>query len=148
MGFLSKLLGSKSSDVNVESDDTVAAIIENVENPPYGVSEHNVLYAGLKELGGYYIFQTLVIGALNIKTKKGAKLKFSGTDFELKLNSDMPELESEPSDLKGRYVTPIDFQIEEYDIEKLKNAELKSVQLTIKNQELIFEKAVILDEEE
>ena len=38
----------------------VKAIIKDVENTPFGVSENNVLYAGLNELGGYFFFQTVV----------------------------------------------------------------------------------------
>jgi len=147
MGFsLSKLFGNKTSIT--QTNDTVEAIINDVENKPYGVSENNVLFAGLNELGGYYFFQTVIVGQLHVKSKNGAKLFFIGNNFELQIEADMPEFESESSDIKDRSVTKIDFQVEETDLEQLENAKLKSIQLTIKNQDVLFTKYIVSDEEE
>jgi len=147
MGFsLSKLFGNKTSIT--QTNDTVEAIINDVENKPYGVSENNVLFAGLNELGGYYFFQTVIVGQLHVKSKNGAKLFFIGNNFELQIEADMPEFESESSDIKGRSVTKIDFQVEETDLEQLENAKLKSIQLIIKNQDVLFTKYIVSDEEE
>lgn len=145
---LSKLFGNKTTEAKLHSGDTIEAIITDVENRPYGVSQNNVLYAGLNELGGYYFFQTVIVGQLHIKSKNGAKLSFIGDNFELQLDADMLEFESESSDIKGRSVTKIDFQVEETDLEKLENVKLKSVQLTAKGQDILFTKYLSSDEEE
>jgi hypothetical protein len=145
---LSKLFSNTSSKTKSQSGDTIEAIINDVENKPYGVSQNNVLYAGLNELGGYYFFQTVTVGQLHIKSKNGAKLVFIGDNFELQLNADMPEFESESSDIKGRSITKIDFQVEETDLETLENAKLKRIQLSLKNQEILFTKYIASDEEE
>ena len=148
MAFLSKLFGSKTK---AQSNDSVEAIINDVENRPYGVSENNVLFAGLNELGGYFFFQTVIVGQLHVKCKTGANLIFKGDNFELKLNSDMPEFESESSNIKGRSVTKIDFQVEESDIKQLENAQLKSVRIMVKNEDILFSRYVVveaIDEEE
>ncbi|MFD1014581.1 hypothetical protein [Winogradskyella rapida] len=139
---LSQLFGSKTA----QSTDSIEAIINDVENNPFAVSETNVLFAGLNELGGYFFFQTVIVGDLNIKCKTGAKLTFSGPNFMLNLDADMPEFESESSDVKGRYVTKIDFQMEQSDVEKLEMATLQKIQLKIKKQELSFAKYVVLED--
>ncbi len=147
MGFsFSKLFNKTASDATTY--DTIDAIIETVENTPYGVSDTNVLFAGLSELGGYYFFQTVIVGTLNVKSKKGAQLSFKGDTFELILDSDIQEFESDHTDVKGRYVTKIDFQIEESDIENLQNTELRTILIKVKNQKLEFKKYKIHDEEE
>jgi len=140
---LSKLFGSKTS--NSMPGDTIEAIITDVENKPFGVSENNVLFAGLNELGGYFFFQTVIVGQLNVKSKNGAQLVFSGDNFKLQLDADMPEFESESSDIKGRYVTKIDFQIEEHDVKKLEEATLKNIQIKVKKHDLLFSKYVVID---
>ena len=148
---LSKLFGTKISETKSQSNDTVEAILNDVENKPFGVSENNVLFAGLNELGGYFFFQTVIVGELKVKCKEGAKLTFIGDNFELQLKADMPEFESESSPVKGRYVTKIDFQIEERDVKALENAILKSIQIKVKKLDLLFSKYVVvnaLDEEE
>ena len=148
MAFLSKLFGSKTSETQSKPQDSVEAIIRDVENKPYGVSQNNVLFAGLNELGGYFFFQTVIVGQLNIKSKSGALLVFKGDNFELELNSDMPEFESEGSDMKGRQVTKIDFQIEESDIKQLENTKLNSILIKIKKQNILFTKYVVVSDEE
>ncbi len=147
MGFsLSKLFGK--AETETQNNDSIEAIIEAVENTPYAVSEHNVLYAGLNELGGYHFFQTVIVGQLKVKVKNGAKLKFLGDNFELQLDSDSMEFESEFTDFKGRHVTKIDFQVEETDIKNLQDAKLTSMLLKVKKQELSFSKYITSDEEE
>ncbi|WP_339756078.1 hypothetical protein [uncultured Winogradskyella sp.] len=149
MGFsLTKLFGKKTSETQFKSQDSIEAIIKDVENRPFGISENSVLFAGLNELGGYYFFQTVIVGKLNVKSKDGALLLFKGENFELELNSDMPEFESEGSDIKGRSVTKIDFQIEESDITTLENATLKSIQIKVKKHTILFTKHVVSDQEE
>ena len=141
---LTKLFGKNTP----QQLDNAEAIIRDVENKPFGVSSNNVLFAGLNELGGYFFFQTVIVGQLNVKSKNGAVLLVKGEHFELELNSDMPEFESESSDIKGRYVTKIDFQIEESDIKQLENTKLNSIQLNVKKIEILFTKHTISEEEE
>ncbi|NNE32683.1 MAG: hypothetical protein HKN40_09965 [Winogradskyella sp.] len=141
MGFsLSKIFGRNTSKNELLEGNSVETIIKEVENEPYGVSQNNVLYAGLNELGGYYFFQTVIVGSLKIKSKRGAILNFKGEDFEMQLEADMLEFESEFSGIPNRYVTKIDFKIEETTIKMLEEATLKSVEIKIKNNTLIFTK--------
>lgn len=139
MGFsVSKLFGKKN--VNKPIEDSVDAIITDIENKPFGIAKSNVLYAGLDELGGYYMFKTVVVGQCKIKTMNGAKLVLKGADFELQLNSDMPELESDPTDILHRHITKIDFQIEEKDIKHLEKSRVTSIELKAKKQDVLFTK--------
>ncbi|REG87750.1 hypothetical protein [Winogradskyella sediminis] len=140
---LSKLFGSKSTDT--QTGDTIEAIINDVENRPFGISENNVLFAGLNELGGYFFFQTVIVGQLNVKSKNGAQLTFIGDDFNLKLEADMLEFESDNSDIKGRYITKIDFQIEESDVKRLENTTLRSILINVKKQDILFSKYVVIE---
>ncbi|WP_299130527.1 hypothetical protein [uncultured Winogradskyella sp.] len=135
MGFsFSKLFGKTESTPS----DTIESIIEDVEHKPYGVSESNVLFAGLNDLGGYFFFQTVIVGTLKVKRKNGAKLTFKGKDFELVLSSDSLEFESNPTGNKNRYATNIDFQVEESDIKRLEKATLKEILLNVKGKEILF----------
>ncbi|QNK78735.1 hypothetical protein H7F37_06605 [Winogradskyella sp. PAMC22761] len=139
---LSQLFGTKSS----KSNDSIEAIINDVENNPFGVADTNVLFAGLNELGGYHFFQTVIVGDLNVKCKNGAKLTFIGDDFKLKLEADMPEFESESSEVKGRHITKIDFQIEENEVQKLDSATLRSIQIKVKKHDISFSKYIVIEE--
>ncbi|RZN83087.1 MAG: hypothetical protein EVB11_06195 [Winogradskyella sp.] len=152
MKFITKILAGMGNIRAMEKlhvDDHTEAIIKDVENAPFGVSENNVLYAGLNELGGYHFFQTVVVGQFHIKTLKGAALTLKGENIELQLNSDMSELESDYSNVSNRSITKIDFQIEEADIKTLQNSRITSIQLKAKKQDILFTKyESSIDEEE
>ncbi|MCA0153694.1 hypothetical protein [Winogradskyella vincentii] len=150
MGFsLSKLKSAFGGNSKpTKPVDSIERIISEVENTPFGVSDSNVLFAGLNELGGYYFFQTVVVGSFKYKTFDGAKLIMKSDDFELELESDTLELESEPSQVAKRFITKIDFQIEESDIENLQSQRITELTLKTKKGDLSFTKYVGTQDEE
>lgn len=127
----------KSAEKSIESDNT-EAIINDLKDEPLAISSENVMYAGWDELGGYHFMQTVIVGRFHIKTVKGAKLHIAGKSIDLNLDSDMVELESDPSNVSNRSITRIDFQIEKSDIKKITRSNIDSLTLTAKKQRLEF----------
>lgn len=141
MSFITKLkaaFGNPRVMEKLHVDDHTEAIINDIEHEPFAISENNVLYAGLNELGGYYFFQTVIVGSFHIKTKKGATLQLIGKGFELNLDSDMVELESDHSNVSNRSISKIDFQIEEGNASKIVKDQLHKLVLTSKNEKVLF----------
>jgi len=99
--------------------DNIEAIINDIDDKPLAISDSNVMYAGFGELGGYHFIQIIVLGSLKIKTIKGAQLNITLNDIELSLDSDTSELDSDFTEVSGRLITRIDFQIEKEDIQKI-----------------------------
>lgn len=151
MSFITKLkaaFGNPRAMEKLHVDDHTEAIINDIKNDPFAVSDTNVLYAGLNELGGYYFFQTVIVGTFHIKTLKGAQLKIIGHDFEMVLDSDMLELESDHSNVSNRSVSKIDFQIEPSDAVRINRSAIKQLNLSCKNHEISFSVYELNDEEE
>ncbi len=121
-------------------------IINDIQNEPFAIAKTNVMYAGLGELAGYHFFQTVIVGTFHIKTMKGAQLKVMGTDFELNLNSDMVELESDFSNVSNRSITKIDFEINEEDVPNIEKSKISSLILTAKKNTVEFEIIHIIEE--
>jgi len=119
-------------------DNHTEDIIKSIKDEHFAISEQNVMYAGIDELGGYYFLKTIIVGAFKIKTMKGATLSLVSNDFELKLITDMDEFESEYSNVSNRYVTRIDFQVEEDDVSKINPAILESLTLKAKKHHIEF----------
>lgn len=119
-------------------DNHTEDIINSIDQEAFAVSENNVLFTRVSELGGYYYVISITVGTFKIKTMKGAKLHLTGNDFNITLNSDMDEFESDHSNVSNRYITRIDFQIEKEDVPKLNKKSIKTVKLTSKKQEVIF----------
>jgi len=112
--------------------------LNSLKNEAFAISKLNVLFAETKELGGFYYLKTIIVGAFKIKTIKGATLMIIGTNFELKLKTDMDEFESEYSNGSNRHITRIDFQIEKEDISKIDTSLVKTLDLKTKKHQILF----------
>ena len=130
--------GNSRATETTAVDNQVESIINSIKDKHFAVSEQNVMYAGIDELGGYYFLKTIIVGAFKIKTMKGATLSMVSKDFELNLVTDMDEFESENANVSNRYVTRIDFQIEENDVSKINPAKLDSLTLKAKKHHIVF----------
>lgn len=130
--------GNSNAKTETNNDNNIEDIINAVDGDAFGVSEENVLFAKTSELGGYFYIITIIVGSFKIKTNKGATLALKGHDFDLVLKTDMDEFESDHSDFKNRYVTRIDFQIEEDDVAKFDKKTIKTLTLSAKKQEVLF----------
>lgn len=119
-------------------DNHTEDIINSINDDAFAISEKNVLYASTKELGGYHYIITIIVGTFKIKTIKGASLNIKGENFDLDLKSDMDEFESDHSNVSNRFITRIDFQIEKEAVEKFDKTIIKSLKLSAKKQEIIF----------
>lgn len=129
-------------------DTHTEGIINDIENEPFAISETNVMYADLSELAGYHYLRTVIVGSFHTKTHNGAKLKIVGKDFELNLNSDMVELESDFSNVSNRSITRIDFEIDAGDVSKIEKTNMQSIELTCKKIQVLFSIAEIINDEE
>lgn len=119
-------------------DNYTEDIINSIEDKAFAVSDQNVMYANINELGGFYYFKTIIVGSFKIKTMKGATLHIKSNDFEIDLNTDMNEFESDHSNISNRYITRIDFQIEKDEILKLESNNIDSIVLKSKKHVIEF----------
>ena len=138
---LNKILSAFGNTPSLEpthDDNYIKDIIKSIDEEAFAVSEQNVLFAKVSELGGYYYVITIVVGWFKIKTKNGGNLSIEGKKFNLILNSDMDEFESNHSNVSNSFITRIDFQIEKEDVSKFDKKSITSLKLSAKKQEVIF----------
>ncbi|MDC1197820.1 hypothetical protein N8035_03110 [Algibacter sp.] len=138
---LNKILNAFGNTPSLEpthDDNYIKDIIKSIDEEAFAVSEQNVLFAKVSELGGYYYVITIVVGRFKIKTKNGGNLSIEGKKFNLILNSDMDEFESNHSNVSNSFITRIDFQIEKEDVSKFDKKSITSLKLSAKKQEVIF----------
>lgn len=138
---LNKILSAFGNTPSLEpthDDNYIKDIIKSIDEEAFAVSEQNVLFAKVSELGGYYYVITIVVGRFKIKTKNGGNLSIEGKKFNLILNSDMDEFESNHSNSSNSFITRIDFQIEKEDVSKFDKKSITSLKLSAKKQEVIF----------
>ncbi|PWH82779.1 hypothetical protein DIS18_11145 [Algibacter marinivivus] len=135
---LNKIRAAFSDKKQTHNENQIDDIIKSIDEEAFAVSEENVLFGKTSELGGYFYVITIIVGAFKIKTNKGAKLALKGQDFDLVLNSDMDEFESDHSYINNRYITRIDFQIEKEDVANFDKNKITALTLSVKKQEVVF----------
>lgn len=133
-----RLFGNKSKEESSNTENNVEDIMTSIQDKAYAVADHNVLYAGTQELGGYHYLKTIVVGSFKIKTFKGATLTVQKGNREIVLKTDMDEFESNPMGLPKRFVTRIDFQLEKEDAKLLESKAVKQLTLKAKKHHLEF----------
>ncbi|PTM08092.1 MAG: hypothetical protein DA407_08965 [Bacteroidetes bacterium] len=129
---------NKKTKERTLKDNYTENIVNSIEDKAFAVSERNVMYASTKELGGYYYLKTIIVGEFKIKTMKGAKLTLKNSEIELELNADMDEFESDHSNVSNTFMTRIDFQIEESDVQSITNDNLETLTLRAKKHLIVF----------
>jgi len=138
INILRNTFGNKRTNNNNQAEKQTATIINEIEETPFAVSNSNVMYSAVGELGGYYFMQTIIIGDFHVKTLTGAQLECIGYDFKISLESDTTELKSDYSNTSNRSMTRIDFQIEKDDVLKIEKSKLKTVILNCKKTSIQF----------
>lgn len=135
---LKAVIGNKNASEDSHDSEFTDKIIKEVEGAPFAISQSNVMYAGTSELAGYHYFKTVIIGTLKLKTLNGATLIVKSDHGQLKLKSDMVELESEIEKGSNRVITRIDFEIDQEDLGKISRKSIQSLELISKKNHLHF----------
>lgn len=130
---------------NDESQDStyLEKIMAPIEDKPFAISNKNIMFAGMNELAGYYYFRVVIVGKFKIKTFKGAEIIINCKNFEMTLKSNMDELKSDFGEVPNSFITPIDFDIEKKQIEKLNKSKIQNLRVISKKQDVTFKTAEI-----
>ena len=137
-GKIKSALNKNNANNEVENAQYLEKLKASIEDAPFAVSERNIMFAGMKELAGYFYFRVVLVGQFKIKTFKGAELTITSKNTEMKLKSDMNELASDFGQIPNSFITAIDFEIEKNQIEKLNKTKIDSLRVVSKKQDVTF----------
>ena len=121
-------------------DTYTECLIENVAGEQYGISDYGELWISYQELAGYYFINTSIISATDIKTNKGASLEFLDSESKgVLVNSDDHMIESDFSNVSNRWLTKINYCVDEDQLKFIQNKEYSLVKFKFKKAQLVFE---------
>lgn len=138
LGKITSTFSQSNESKALKNANYLEKIKASIEDKPFAESEQNIMFSGMKELAGYFYFRVVIVGKLKLKTFNGAELTIVCKNFEMKLKSDMNEILSDFGQLPNSYITPIDFEIEKKQIEKLNNAKIESLRIVSKKKDITF----------
>ncbi|MFK5959627.1 MAG: hypothetical protein QM495_12270 [Lutibacter sp.] len=132
----SNLLKSKKQETPSE---IVFPKIEFNGGTKYAEDLTNNVYLDFEELGGFPFIKTIIIGDFSTKIKRvGSTLTFVFKKDRLTLNSDNTDIESNKIKNTASSYTEIDFELNEGEMEKIKNETVKEIQYTFKGKVYSF----------
>jgi len=101
----------------------------------YAENNTNDVYLDFEELGGFPFIKTIIIGDISTKIKRtGCTLTFIFKNESITLNSDNTDIESDQIKNTAAYYTEIDFELNEEEVEKIKNEKVSEIQYTFKGK--------------
>lgn len=136
--IVTKLGGVDTSEKNHLDTFTENRIL-NVPGEQIASIENGGIWIDFQELSDYHFINIIVIGKKKFKTFDGCELVFTSNNSELKLISDSKEIASDFSNVSNRWITQIDFDITNINIDMIIKKEANLVHLNFKKDSETFE---------
>ncbi|WP_456378229.1 hypothetical protein [Lutibacter sp.] len=103
----------------------------------FAESPENDIYLDIEELGGFPFIKTVIIGTFSTKIKRvGCTLTFIFKNDSITLNSDNTDIESNKINNTNVFYTEIDFELNESEVERIKNEKVVKIQYNFKGKKL------------
>ena len=119
-----------------------AAILSQIdykEGTLFAENSSNKIFIDIEELGGFPYLKTVLFGINEINVKRvGCQISFIFKNDELTLVSDNTTVESNELQKTGVFYTPVDFELNEIEAEKIKSNKVIEVQFTYKKNVLVL----------
>jgi hypothetical protein len=112
--------------------------IVNARDEKIAESEIGGIWAEINEIAEFAYLDLIVVGNTKIKTGEGCEIVFKSDEKEMKLVSDMKEIESNFSNVSKIYITEISFDITDLDVDFILNREAETVTLRHKKEVELF----------
>lgn len=116
---------------------TVLNQIDYKEGTKYAENDSHKVYVDIEELGGFPYLKTMLFGtdAINVK-RTGCTITFVFKNGEITLSSDNTTVESNEIQKSGVYYTPVDFELNEDEVQKIKTGKLKELKYSFKKSSI------------
>lgn len=136
--ILAKMGNMKAMERN-HVDTVTEYKIVNARGEKIAEKENGGIWAEINELADYTYLDLIVVGNTKIKTKHGCEIIFKIGEKEMKLVSDMKEIESNYSNVSKTYITEISFDITNLSIDFILDREAETATLIHKKEVEVFQ---------
>jgi hypothetical protein len=113
--------------------------IDYKEGTKFAENSTHKVYIDVEELGGFPYLKTVIFGVGEIKIKRhGCTITFIFEDEKITLISDNTDIGSQELSKTGIFHTPIDFELDETEAEKIQKNKILEAIYTFKKNTLSF----------
>ena len=110
--------------------------IKNISGIKIAESREGQFWINFQELNGFLFMNSIIIGHLNLKTSRGIKIRLLTKDYEIEIDSDEKEIESDFSNVSNTWITKLSFVINNKEREIVENGNFEELEYQFKKIKL------------
>ncbi|MGH1383825.1 hypothetical protein [Kordia sp.] len=112
--------------------------IKNISGIKIAESKQGQIWVSFQELNGFLFMNSTILSHLNLKTIRGTKITILTNDYEIEIDSDEKEIESDFSNVSNTWITKVSFVLDAKEKEIIENRNFEEIEYQLKKGKLKF----------
>ena len=112
--------------------------IKNISGIKVAESKQGQFWVNFQELNGFLFMNSTILSHFDLKTSRGTKITILTKDYEIEIESDEKEIESDFSNVSNTWITQVSFVIESKEREIIENRNFEEIEYQLKKEKLRF----------
>ena len=112
--------------------------IKNISGIKIAESKQGQFWVSFQELNGFLFMNSTILSHLNLKTVRGTKITILTKDYEIEIDSDEKEIESDFSNVSNTWITKVSFVLDAKEKEIIENRNFEEIEYQFKKEKLRF----------
>ena len=113
--------------------------IKNITGNKIAESIDGQIWVDFQELNGFLFMNSTIISKSSLKITNGAKLLLLTDEFEITIDSDEQEIDSDFSNVSNRWISQISFVLDSKEKEIIENKQFEEIEYIFKKGKLRFD---------
>ena len=112
--------------------------IKNISGIKIAESKQGQFWVSFQELNGFLFMNSTILSHMNLKTSRGTKITILTEDYEIEIDSDEAEIESDFSNVSNTWITKVSFVIDSKERGIIENRNFEEIEYQLKHKKLRF----------
>jgi hypothetical protein len=131
-------LGNIKAMERVHVDTFTEEKIRNISGIKIAASKEGQFWVDFQELNGFLFMNATILCYLSLKTAQGTKITVLTKAYEIEIDSDEKEIESDFSNMSNTWITKVSFVIDIKEREIIENGNFEEIEYQFKKEKLRF----------
>jgi hypothetical protein len=112
--------------------------IKNISGNKIAESKQGQFWVNFQELNGFLFMNSTILSHFDLKTSRGTKITILTKDYEIEIESDEKEIESDFSNVSNTWITKVSFVVDSKEREIIENRNFEEIEYKLKKEKLRF----------
>lgn len=112
--------------------------IKNISGIKIAESKQGQFWVNFQELNEFLFMNSTILSHFDLKTSRGTKITILTKDYEIEIESDEKEIESDFSNVSNTWITKVSFVIDSKEREIIENRNFEEIEYKLKKEKLRF----------